>query len=67
MGTKGRLATMLRHAREAGIKVNEVDPGMQVDGAGLRALADESAMRARRANAARNASWRSASETTTGD
>ena len=55
-----------KKATEAGVKVNEVDSEMQIDGAGLRALADEDRVQRARRNSARNASWRSAANTSTG-
>lgn len=45
-----------KKATEAGVKVNEVDPEMQIDGAGMRALADEMKDRIGRNNTARHQS-----------
>lgn len=60
------LAKIMKDATDAGIQTNSISESMQVDGIGMRALADEMKVRISRTNAGRNASLRSAAETSTG-
>lgn len=61
-----KLDEIKEDAQAAGITVDRVPEDKQIDGAGMRALADEDQVQRARRNSARNASWRSAANTSTG-
>ena len=60
------LAKIMENAIVAGIQTNSISENMQIDGVGMRALTDEMEVRISRNNAGRNASLKSAAETSTG-